>query len=227
MTAEDPESVENAIETLLHCLPDRRPSAQEIVFDRQGPGPFGIEISSSVNCVAKTWACRLTDLGPLFVLAKNLSTGYLWNKVRVEGGAYGGMASIASGHPVFSCASYRDPNLVSTLGHFETGLQQVAQGLPQDSVDQNIIATIGRIDTPMTPHEKGLGETIALLCGRTQQYRQLMRESVLGVSPETLKNVARQLLEEKQTAVTVIGSASAFDKAEKKGLKLKREKLLL
>jgi Predicted Zn-dependent peptidases, insulinase-like len=227
MTAEDPEPIGKTVEPLLQGLSDGKPSSQEIAFGQQSSGPFGIEISSSVNFVAKAWACRLQDMGPLFVLAKNLSTGYLWNKVRVEGGAYGGMASISAGHPVFSCASYRDPNLVSTLNHFEAGLQQVVLGLPQDSVDQNIIATIGRIDAPMTPHEKGLGETVALLCGRTPQYRQHLRESVLGVSAGTLKRVARQLLEEKQTAVTVIGSVSAFDKAEKEGFMFKREKLLL
>lgn len=227
MTADDPEPYVKITEPLLSGLPDGKPLNREIVLPRQTTMPYGIEISSSVNFMAKAWSCSFHDMGPLFVLAKNLSTGYLWNKVRVEGGAYGGMASISTGHPVFSCASYRDPNLVSTLGHFETGLRQVAQGLPHDSVDQNIIATIGRIDAPKTPHEQGFSETVALLCGRTPEYRQRLRESVLDVSPETLKRLARQLLEEKQTAVTVIGSAAAFDKAEKEGLMLTREKLLL
>jgi len=227
LTADDPESFVNAAELLLRALPEGTSLNSEITFDRRAAGSFGVEINSSVNFVAKAWACSPQDMGPLYVLAKNLSTGYLWNKVRVEGGAYGGMSIISTGHPVFSCASYRDPNLVSTLNHFEAGLRQVALGLAQDSVDQNIIATIGRIDAPRTPHENGLGETVALLCERTPQYRQSMRESVLDVSPETLKGMAMQLLEEKQTAVTVIGSASAFDKAEEEGLQLTREKLLL
>ena len=226
VTADDPESAIATIEPMVAGIPDGRLISSEMPFAYQSGGPRGIEISSSVNFVAKTWACATDEFGPFFVLAKNLSTGYLWNKIRVEGGAYGGMALISSGHPLFACASYRDPNLISTLGHFEAGLRQAARGLPADAVDQNIIATIGRIDAPQTPHGKGLGETIALLCGRTPEIRQQTRESVLGVSPETLASVAQRLLDEKRTAITIIGSPSAFDQAQKEGLQLTREKLI-
>ena len=46
-----------------------------------------------------------------------MSLDYLWNQVRVQGGAYGSSASSnpISGSFVFS--SYRDPNLKKTLGH--------------------------------------------------------------------------------------------------------------
>ena len=226
LTADDPESAIGSVERTLTGHPARNAALEKTPFKKNIRGPMGIEISSSVNFVAKVWTCKPDEMGPLFILAKNLSTGYLWNKVRVEGGAYGGMASISVGQPVFSCASYRDPNLVSTLKHFEAALQQVALGLDAESVDQNIIATIGRIDAPKTPHEKGLGETIAMLCGRSREYRQRLRESVLAATPDTLQRTARRLLEEKETVVTVIGSASAFDKAEKEGLSLTREKLL-
>ena len=226
MTADGPESAMTAVERMLAALPAQDIAYEEAPFRKSPRGPIGIEISSSVNFVAKVWRCGPDGVGPFFVLAKNLSTGYLWNKVRVEGGAYGGMALVSTGQPVFSCASYRDPNLLSTLGHFEAGLEQVARGLDAGSVDQNIIATIGRIDAPKTPHEKGLGETVALLCGRSREYRRQLRDSVLGATPETLRQKARQLLDEKETVVTVIGSAAAFDKAEKEGLHLNREKLL-
>jgi Zn-dependent M16 (insulinase) family peptidase len=226
ITADDPAASVACVAKAIGGIATAKPLGGEISFAKQLSQPLGIEISSSVNFVAKTWVCETDDIGPFLVLAKNLSTGYLWNKIRVEGGAYGGMALISTGRPVFSCASYRDPNLVSTLGHFEAGLHQVSQGLPSESVDQNIIATIGRIDAPRTPHEKGLGETIALLCGRTPRYRQALRDSVLGVSSETLKRSASQLLEEKRTAIAVVGSALAFDKAEKEGLAMAREKLI-
>jgi Zn-dependent M16 (insulinase) family peptidase len=226
MTADGPESAIRSVERMLTDLPTRNIAREKAPFKKSPCGPIGIEISSSVNFVAKVWRCGSEEMGPLFVLAKNLSTGYLWNKIRVEGGAYGGMALVATGQPVFSCASYRDPNLLSTLNHFEAGLALVAKGLDADSVDQNIIATIGRIDAPKTPHEKGFGETVALLCGRSREYRRQLRDSVLRATSETLRQKAMQLLDEKETAVTVIGSASAFDQAEKEGLQLTREKLL-
>jgi Zn-dependent M16 (insulinase) family peptidase len=162
----------------------------------------------------------------LYVLSKNLSTEYLWNKVRVEGGAYGGMALFSSGHPIFSCASYRDPNCLSTLTHFEKGLSLAASALDQASVDQSVIATIGRIDAPRTPDDKGFGETIALYCGRTREFRAAVREAVLAATAEEIRQTARRLIDEKETAVTILGGGSALDDAGKAGLNLKREMLL-
>ena len=190
---------------------------------------WGIEINSSVNFVAKTWKTRNVgpaDLGSFFVLSKNLSTEYLWNKVRVEGGAYGGMALFSSGHPVFSCASYRDPNVLLTLRNFETGLSQIVSHIDQAGLDQSIIATIGRTDAPKTPHEKGFSETVNLLCGRSREFRGIVRGSVLQATPKSIQQAAQRLLAEKETAVTVLGSASALEEAQKKGLALKRETLL-
>jgi hypothetical protein len=237
ITADDPHAITASIESLLQKLPVKNSPTVSVEASAKVPSTFEkhlvparcIEISSSVNFVAKAWRCP--DFGPeslgrYFVLSKNLSTDYLWNKVRVEGGAYGGMAMLSSGHPVFMCASYRDPNLASTLRHFEAALQSIAPGIDAEAIDQNIIATIGRIDAPRTPHEKGFGETIALLCGRSKEFRRQVREAVLSATPRDLSEKARQLLDEKETAVTMLGSPSAFDKAQQDGLDMRREKLL-
>jgi Zn-dependent M16 (insulinase) family peptidase len=228
ITADDPNPVAASMEVMVSGLPAFDVTPAVLPFEKR-PGPArGIEISSSVNFVAKAWHCEDFSpeaIGRFYVLSKNLSADYLWNKVRVEGGAYGGMAMLSAGHPVFTCTSYRDPNLSSTLGHFEAGLRSIS-GIDAAAVDQSIIATIGRIDAPRTPHEKGLGETIALLCGRSKELRQRVREAVLGTSPHRLSESAQRLLDEKETAITILGSSSAFDKAEKEGLEVRREKLL-
>jgi presequence protease len=229
VTADDPDAVIPEIAKLLSKLPEKCPASADLTFNKRLESAYGIEISSSVNFTAKTWKCK--DFGPLdighyYVLSKNLSTEYLWNKVRVEGGAYGGMAPFSSGHPVFSCASYRDPNLLSTLRHFETGLSQIVSHLDSAGLDQSIIATIGRMDTPKTPHEKGFDETVALLCGRSRDFRATVRESVLGATPESIRQIARRLLDEKETAITVLGGGSALEEAQKEGLELNREALL-
>jgi presequence protease len=229
VTADNPDRVASHLSFLIDGLSASAPPKAIVPFMKQLNAAYGIEISSSVNFTAKVRLCRKfgpEDLGQLYVLSKNLSTDYLWNKVRVEGGAYGGMAMLSGGHPVFICASYRDPNLMSTLRHFEAGLQSVVSGLSVEEVDQNVIATIGRIDAPATPHEKGFGETVALLCGRTNELRQQVREAVLSATPKALSIKAQQLIDENETAVTVLGSSSALDQAQKEGLEVKREKLL-
>jgi Zn-dependent M16 (insulinase) family peptidase len=229
ITADDPDGLAPAVGALLGRIPSTSAQPVDLAF-RKGPAdPWGIEISSSVNFVAKTWKCAdisPADIGRFYLLSKNLSTEYLWNKVRVEGGAYGGMALFSSGHPIFSCASYRDPNCRTTLAHFETGLSIVASKLDQASLDQSIIATIGRVDAPKTPYEKGFGETVALFCGRSRDFRAVVRQSVLAATSDDVRQTARRLLDEKETAVTILGGGSALDDAQKEGLDLKREMLL-
>jgi Zn-dependent M16 (insulinase) family peptidase len=44
-----------------------------------------------------------------------LRTGYLWDNVRVMGGAYGGFCNFNPNTGLFSFLSYRDPNLHKTL----------------------------------------------------------------------------------------------------------------
>lgn len=230
ITADNPEAFMKPLESFLGRLPQKGvPTATQISIP-DSKGPFrGIEISSSVNFVAKAW--KLDTVSPeamahYVLLSKNLSTGYLWDKIRVEGGAYGGMAMAKSAHPVFICASYRDPNLSRTLENFEKGLEEAASGLDFERVDQSIIGTIGMIDKPDTPQSRGFGETVALLCGRTMEFRQALRESVLRATPDDLRKAAQNLLEGPDTAVTVLGSPTAFDAAEKEGMGFSREPLL-
>jgi hypothetical protein len=229
ITADDPSPTAQAVQRLIASLPVAPEAGPAANGFTERIASTGFEISSSVNFVAKAWSLgplSAERLGRLLLLSRNLSTGYLWDKVRVQGGAYGGMAMISGGHPVFACASYRDPNLSSTLSHFEKGLEEVAAGLAPDAVDQSIIGTIGRLDAPRSPHEKGFGETVAILCGRTPEFRQQVREAVLSATSKDLAVAARELLDNRHSSVTVLGSTSSFDKAEQEDTYFVREPLL-
>jgi len=192
-------------------------------------GYCGIEINSAVNFTARAWKLNGLDAaenGRMFLLSRNLSTGYLWDKVRVEGGAYGGMSGMSVSHPVFTCMSYRDPNLEETLEHFTKGLGEAVKIIPKEKVDQSIVGAIGRVDQPRTPHSLGLGETMDILTGRTAEYRREFREAVLSATPLELKRAAEKVLASRESAVTALGSAAAFDKAASNGVVFEREKLL-
>ena len=53
--------------------------------------------------------------GSAYVVNKLLGTTWLWDRVRVSGGAYGGFADFDSHSGMFSFLSYRDPNLLKTV----------------------------------------------------------------------------------------------------------------
>lgn len=231
VTVETPSSIEKEIQSFVHSLPSVDSSDARYNFKMMIPEcPKAIEISSAVNFVGKVWkmpSLSATDAGTLYLVARHLSTGYLWDKVRVEGGAYGGMSMMSVSHPVFACASYRDPNLKSTIEHFTKGIAEVKSGVSQEKIDQSIIGTIGKIDSPLAPHAKGFGSTIDYLSGYTKEYKQKLREAVLNATTESLTATAGKVLDIKENVTTVLGGGAAIDAAANEGLNFNRETLLL
>jgi len=234
ITAGDPSKFTGQLESFVSKLPARAVAGEsgnsnEGEYSPKLAGKVeyrGIEINSAVNFAARAWkvpGLSAAEYGRLFLLSRNLSTGYLWDKIRVEGGAYGGMSGMSISHPVFTCASYRDPNLEETLEHFTKGLSEITRLIPAEKTDQSIVGAIGRIDHPKSPHSAGFGETMDILTGSTFDYRQRFREAVLSATPDDLKTAAERILSSTQSAVTVLGSQAAFDGAE---LVFEREKLL-
>ncbi|MBD3314823.1 MAG: hypothetical protein GF344_03485 [Chitinivibrionales bacterium] len=230
MTYDNADKVQPSLEEFLDVLPIQSRNQANIGFSPNAEGePVGIEISSSVNYVARSWKLDTPEphgAGLYHLMARNLSTGYLWDKIRVEGGAYGGMAAFSGSHPVFSCASYRDPYLTATLDHFVNGLKKIATGLPEDDVAQSVVGAVGRIDAPSSPHGKGFGETTALMAGHTWERRQRLREAILGATSKDLAPMAQRILDETRSSVTVLGSESSLSQAVQGGYTMKRENLL-
>ncbi|MBN2389632.1 MAG: insulinase family protein, partial [Anaerolineae bacterium] len=105
-------------------------------------GPEGLAIPAQVNYVGK--GASLFDLGytrhgSLEVIVNYLRTTYLWEKIRVQGGAYGAMC-VADPHTgVLSYVSYRDPNLLGTLRNYD-GTSTFLRNL--DLSDEELVKSI-------------------------------------------------------------------------------------
>ena len=93
--------------------------------------------------------------GALQILKVILSYDYLWQNIRVKGGAYGCMSNfnrIGEGYFV----SYRDPNLKRTIEVYEGIVDYLKNFTVSDrDMTKYIIGTISNIDQPMTPATKG------------------------------------------------------------------------
>ncbi len=219
ITAQTPSAHLDALKKLAHSLPESNRFKHDKPYETLALAhPAGIEINSSVNFVAQVFKIShvsAQQAAGLFLLCRNLSAGYLWDKVRVEGGAYGGRASFSLQEPIFSCSSYRDPNITSTLGHFTKALKSILTDLTEETLEQSIIGTIGKFDAPQTPHGQGLSETLALLAGRTVSFRQKIRDAVLDATASDIGLIATQILGTKENAIVILGSKGAFDGLEK------------
>lgn len=71
--------------------------------------------------------------GSAYVINKYLGTTWLWDRVRVSGGAYGGFSDFDSHSGMFTYLSYRDPNLLKTVDNYDgmlVGSARHAAGCP-------------------------------------------------------------------------------------------------
>jgi len=199
------EEVSHAVDAVAQSLPGQitepgsgaaeRPAAGA---PRSGARAESMLSSASVGYVA--WAVpgfRYEDPlnGPTSVLGHLLSTGYLWEKVRMEGGAYGAYSYPRNTDGLFLFGSYRDPHITGTLQAFRDALGMVEKGsLDKGEVEKAVIGTIGREDRPIDPGEKGFVSLQRKLHGVTDPARQARRDNLLASDAPALARVARGLL---------------------------------
>ncbi|SDG37556.1 insulinase family protein [Pelagibacterium luteolum] len=183
------------------------------------PANEGLTIPAQVNYVAK--GANLKALGhdpsgALSVVTKYLGTSYLWDKVRVEGGAYGGFASYNPLAGTYGFGSYRDPNLVATLDVYDAAPQFLRKGVAKSDIARSIIGTIGDLDPYMLPDAKGYTALVRALTGVSDAYRQTRREQVLSTS-EADFSAAADLLEEvaRNGHVVALGSEKSITAANR------------
>lgn len=150
----------------------------------------GLMIPSNVQYVAKGYNFKKLDYkysGSMLVLKTILGYDYLWNRVRVKGGAYGAMANITrAGNLVF--VSYRDPNLKNTLQAYDEAYEYIKEFKVSDrEMTKYIIGTISNLDTPLTPQAKGEKSVTMHIRGITKADRQKEREEVLSTKIDEIE----------------------------------------
>lgn len=154
----------------------------------------GISIPAQVSYVAKVlsapaYADPLS--APLFMLARQLSSGYLYKHIRVQGGAYGGMSQYDPMSGIFALLSYRDPNIVSTLHVYREAIDFISRNrTSREELEKTIIGTIGSLDKPMDPSSRGYIAMIRNFTGLSDEDRLKFRNYLLDMTPELLLEAA-------------------------------------
>lgn len=137
-----------------------------------------------------------------------LKTGYLWENVRMKGGAYGVFVSPSGLDGAITFGSYRDPNITETLDHFKHCLEWIAAGhITQEEIDLALISVIGKELKPLTPIEKSITGMRRITLGITDDVRLKKRKYLMEVTTEELKNFAAAVLHHFDESSTVILSS--------------------
>lgn len=149
------------------------------------------------------------------VAARFLSTGYLWDNVRVVGGAYGGFArfSETSGNMVY--LSYRDPNLYKTIQVYDAAADNLLKSeIHSEDILQAVVGSVGDLDSPLSPDQKGFTSMCQYLVGETAEDRQKSRDEVLKTNADDFKVFAQKLKKVETDGISVVfGSQAALDQA--------------
>ena len=124
--------------------------------------------------------------GKMRVLNQVISRDWLYNQIRVIGGAYGGFSNFASTGQVFF-GSYRDPNLKETLVNYNGTPEYLKKFKATDKdMTRYIIGTVSRMDRPLTPSQKGNTAVSRYFQKITQDDIQKERTAVLSVTPQDI-----------------------------------------
>jgi Zn-dependent M16 (insulinase) family peptidase len=206
---------------LAHEFLDALPASPPIVtdWDPKPPTDFeGMTIPSQVNYVGK--GVNLYSLGyglhgSVQVITRYLRNVWLWEKIRLQGGAYGAFCHFDRLSGTLSFVSYRDPNLVKTVENFDRSADFLRDlELNEDERMKSIIGTIGDIDQYRLPDAKGYVSVARHLSGETDEDRQLIRDEVLATSPSDFRGFVEFLEAFKAKGlVKVLGSQSAIQEA--------------
>ncbi len=129
--------------------------------------------------------------GSLKVLKVMMGYDYLWNQVRVKGGAYGCMCGFyRNGDGYF--VSYRDPNLDKTVQVYEQAADYIRNAkLDERTVTQFIIGAVSELDTPMTPAARGSYSKGGYLTGLSMERVQKERDELLASTAEQIRELYR------------------------------------
>lgn len=226
----DPESMPSVLESLslfISNLPES--DASEVVEWDRKPFPTSEALTAPtmvnyVGCAANLYKSGYKMHGSALVITRYLQTAWLWEKIRVQGGAYGGMCSFDQRSGVFTFASYRDPNLENSLDVYKaTGDYLKNLELSEDELTRALIGAIGQLDAYHLPDSKGFSSCIRYLLDYTDEERQQLRNEVLETTQAHFNAFGKTLNKAfEEQAVSVLCSPES---AERAGLETKTKVL--
>ena len=179
-------------------------------FPAKGPAPAAaapgdaVPVSAGYETPADTsfaaMASRIPGCGRLtgaqLLGARVLSLGYLWNEVRVKGGAYGGSFGIGANGSAAVCMSWRDPSPARTFGVF-AGLGDALCGFLDsgESLEPGKVAAVGMLEPYRSPRATASAAYTMHFDGRTPDDMRRLRREILDATPGQLREFAASLRE--------------------------------
>ncbi len=200
---------------ILEYFEDIKPHYNSYPFEEERKNE-GLLTPGEVQYVAKGFNFRKLDhrySDSLQVLRTIASLDYLWNRVRVRGGAYGCFARFSRDGNMYFC-SYRDPNLTETLDVYDGAADFIRVfDAEEREITKYIIGTISRFDRPLTPSMKGETAAGRYFQNISHEDVQRAREGILRTGKEDIRAAADLVSDAmKQNFICVLGNEARIKK---------------
>ena len=179
----------------------------------------GLSVPAGVGYVARVLkSARLgeEEYAHEGVLAHLLRTGYLWERIRMQGGAYGAFALQNGAESIFAMASYRDPRILETLNAFEGALAHYAGAPPAPrDVELAVLGMVGSETRPLSPSQKNAISLRRFLTGVSDELRQQRRDVLRRTSAEDVARAGERLASNmrSRSSTCVIAAREALEHA--------------
>lgn len=199
---------------LFAALPEGKALPKEAEYKTALPEKLGISVPGQVSYAVKGY--HLCELGQkidgAYKVADNILTFcYLWNLIRVQGGAYGTGMRVAPGGRMF-CYSYRDPSPARSLGIYDTLSDCIKDFCDGDEeLDKLIISAIGNTEPLRTPASQGAAADDFYFTGITDEAQIKIRKEMLATDREKLLSLCGTLDKLAENgAICVVGHEAAL-----------------
>ncbi|MBM6685756.1 insulinase family protein [Faecalicatena contorta] len=202
---------------LATSLPVGEGPGRPALWTRSGKVSEGILIPAQVGFAGKGGhlaRCGAGYSGSMAVAARILSYGYLWDTVRVKGGAYGTRLTVSPGGDV-AFTSFRDPSAAASLAAFDRagGALRELCGQEKD-LTSYIVSAIASSEPLLTARQKGIQAAEDYMEEVTGEARREDRRQILHTTAEDLEKVS-YILDEicEKGGSCIVGSQEALDAA--------------
>lgn len=169
----------------------------------------GISIPARISYAVSVLPAELSGAKPhgSYLVARNLlSYGYLWNEIRVRGGAYGA-GFVARPNATVGFYSYRDPSPLRSVDIYQgTAAYLREYSASGEDLTDCIISAVGDSDPIFTPKVAAATAFASYLRGESYSDRLRQREELLSTTHADLVKIADTLqMTDKSPAICVIG----------------------
>ncbi len=206
----------------LDAFPEMRLQAFDAVLVPWGAVHEGIVIPSDVAFAARGGNI-LANGGSydsrMALAAHIISLDYLWNRVRVQGGAYGVQLGV-SDVGICSCTSFRDPSAARSLDVYAHCGEYLDEAMQRETdLTGAIIGTVSDASPQLSYSLRGRREDARYLKHVSADMLRRRRRELLGTKPADLQRIAAMLTSalNEGESVCVIGAREQIEACE--GLK--------